>query len=103
MARLDSNDVRRALLGKMQATEDNRHDVYFHICDDDGQKVAFTRLSHGRKETLGDHRVSEMARQLRLDDAESLVQLVRCPLDRDAALQMMKRNPTDAARYRQKR
>lgn len=33
-----------------------------------------------------------MALQLRLDDAASLVNLVQCSLDRDHALEMMKKN-----------
>lgn len=77
----------------MRAEQKNKHDVYWSIYDDEGVRICFTRVSHGAKETLRSSRVNEMARQLRLDDSQSLVDLVQCTLNRENALAMMKRNP----------
>jgi len=93
MATLESDDVAAALLTKMGAVTRNKHDIYYNIFDKAGTKLASTRISHGGKETLGASRVREMALQLRLDDATSLVNLVQCSLSREQALEMMKRNP----------
>jgi hypothetical protein len=96
MPTLDSDAVAAALKRKMKAVIRNKHDVYYDIYDAAGQKVCFTRISHGPKETLRSGRVREMALQLRLDDDTSLVNLVDCSLDREHALQMMKKNPRHA-------
>jgi hypothetical protein len=101
MPSLQSDKVERALTKKLNAERDNNHDRYLNIYDNDGLKVCYTRISHGSKETLSTRRVSEMAGQLRLDNAQSLVNLVNCSLDRDAALVMIKRNPKYAGRFRQ--
>jgi hypothetical protein len=101
MPSLQSNAVESALRKKMKAERSNKHDRYLNIYDDEGLKVCYTRISHGAKETLSTNRVSQMASQLRLDNAQSLVNLVNCSLDGDAALAMMKRNPKYTGHFRQ--
>lgn len=93
MPRLESDAVAAALKGKMVCEIRNRHDVYYDVYDDDGKRICFTRISHGPKETLTAGRVRAMAAQLCLDNDHSLVELVQCTLDREHALEMMKRNP----------
>jgi hypothetical protein len=99
MARLGSDDVAAALCTKLDATVKSKHDIYYVIRDEDGTQISYTRISHGPRHTLSDRRVSEMARQLRLDGAQSLVDLVQCALERDGALGMMRANPSGWSRY----
>jgi hypothetical protein len=96
MPTLDSDDVAAALKSKMKAEIKNKHDIYYNVYDVDGSKLCFTRISHGSKETLRTRRVAKMASQLRLDDSESLVNLVKCTLSKEDALEQMRKNPRDA-------
>lgn len=92
MASIDSDRLNSALTGKMRATVEHKHHIYYSIYDDDNVKLAVTSMSHGTKRTLGDRVAGLMARQLHLDNASSLVQLANCPLSRENAVAMMKRN-----------
>lgn len=101
MPTLDSDQVARALLDKMQATTEDRRHKFFYICDDEGRRIAQTWISHGRRHAISGSLVTQMARQLRLDTSINLVNLVRCPLSRDEALAMMQENragPSDPTR-----
>jgi hypothetical protein len=92
MAGLESNKVERALLGKMKAERRDSVDWRYVIYNDKGKQVSVTRISKGPKHTLGPGRVSLMARQLRLDNAKQLIDLVNCPLSREQALEIMEAN-----------
>lgn len=101
MARLESKDVEKALLGKMKAEREDTGDWYYIIYDEQGYEVSSTSISKGAKHTLGDNRVSQMAHQLRLDTSRQFVQLVNCTLNREEALEIMIRNrPTGSKRQR---
>lgn len=95
MPSLKSHDIRDALISKMKATEDKkRHDPYYIIKDDTGRIVATTSISHGRTEPLGPKRIAKMAGrgQLNLDADDQLVDLIKCPLSREDALDIMRKN-----------
>lgn len=92
MATLESDKVDKALRGKMQAARIDTGDWYYLIKDEDGIVIASTSLSKGSKHTLGAKRVSEMARQLNLDNVREFTELVRCTLSREAAIVIMKEN-----------
>jgi len=92
MARLESSDVDRALRFKMHAVRKDKADWYYIICNDDGVAISSTSISKGSKETLRDGRVRDMARQLGLDTSQQLVELVRCSLSREKALEIMEAN-----------
>ena len=92
MARLESDKVDRALRNKMKADRVDSGDWYYVIQDEEGLDIASTSISKGAKETLGDNRVSQMARQLRFDNANQFVQFVKCTISREDALKRMKRN-----------
>ena len=94
MAILDSDKVEKALKSKMKAERDGEDsgDWYFYVKDEEGIEIASTSMSKGAKETLGNNRVSQMARQLRFDNTNQFVQFVRCTVSREEALKTMKRN-----------
>jgi len=94
MARLESNKVEQALRYTMKAEREDSGDWYFYIKDEEGIEIASTSISKGSKETLGDRRVSQMARQLRFDNTNQFVQFVKCTVSREDALKAMKRNYT---------
>jgi hypothetical protein len=94
VAALEAREVKQALTTKMHAkvtTKRGGHDYYI-ICDEAGRELASTSFSRGANETLGSGRVSDMWKQLHLDSEKSLADLVRCPLSRHGALEMMSRN-----------
>lgn len=92
MARLESDKVDRALRSKLKADREDSGDWYYTIKDEEGLDIASTSISKGAKETLGDNRVSQRARQLRFDNANQFVQFVKCTISREDALKIMKRN-----------
>ncbi len=92
MARLELDKVDKALRRKMKADREDFGDWFYIIQDEEGVEIASTSISKGAKETLGDKRVSEMAKQLRFDSHDQFVQFVRCTVSRDDALKTMKRN-----------
>lgn len=92
MATLESDNVDRALRSKMKADRKDRADWYYIIRNDQGIQIASTSISKGSKETLRAGRVSAMARQLGLDTAQQLVDLIKCPLSREDALKIIERN-----------
>ena len=92
MARLESNKVEQALRYKMKAEREDSGDWYYYIKDEEGVEIASTIMSKGAKETLSDGRVSQMAKQLRFDNANQFVQFVKCTISREEALKTMKRN-----------
>lgn len=96
MPTIESDKVDRALRGKMKAERQDSRDWYYLIYNDQGILVSSTSISKGAKETLGANRVSQMARQLCLNKSQLLVDLVSCPLSREAALKIMEANcPVD--------
>lgn len=92
MTRLESDKVEKALRSKMKAEREDSGDWYFFIKNEEGLEIASTSISKGAKETLRDHRVSQMAKQLRFDSTDQFVQFVRCTVSRDEALKTMNRN-----------
>jgi hypothetical protein len=100
MATLESDKVDRALRGKMQAERSDAGDWFFVICDNEGNVIASTSLSKGAKHTLSEIRVNQMAHQLRLSTSKQFVDLVKCTLDREEALKIMKSNPSSSTRRR---
>ncbi len=101
MAVLESVDVEKALMARMKTKRQESGDWYYIVCDDQGVVVGSTSISKGAKHTLGPKRISQMAHQLNLNKSQLLVDLVRCPLKREKALDIMKTNslpgnPVDA-------
>ena len=92
MARLESDKVDKVLRSKLKADREDSGDWYYVVKDEEGLDIASTSISKGAKETLGDNRVSQMARQLRFDNANQFVQFVKCAISREDALKIMKRN-----------
>jgi hypothetical protein len=79
----------------MQATVVRKHHVYFYIRDYDGSVVGYTFISNGARQPLGDYLLRQVRAQLNLETRDQLLDLVRCPLSRDAALGIMRRNTSD--------
>ena len=93
MPALDSDKVDKALRKKLAAqVEEDIHDKYYLILDEEGREIASTSISHGPKYTITDRLVTPMARQLCLGKTENFVNLVRCPLSGDEALRLIKEN-----------
>lgn len=92
MATLESDDVDRVLRSKMQAERYSRGDWYYVIRNEQGVQISSTSISKGSKATLSSGRVRDMARQLGLDTSQQLVDLVRCTLSRDKALEIIETN-----------
>ncbi len=92
MATLESDKVDRALTGKLKATRQDSGDWYYLVHNNHGIIVATASISKGAKHTLGHNRVSQMARQLRLNKPQLLVDLVSCTLKREDALKIMESN-----------
>jgi hypothetical protein len=92
MATIESDKMAKALLGKMQAERLDSVDWRYVVSNDQGKQVSVTRISKGSKHTLGDKRISLMARQLGLDTAQQLRNLVSCSLSREEALKIMEAN-----------
>ncbi len=79
MAKLDSEETRKRLTGKLGCQEDPKKDhIWFVLCDQDGTILGKTKISHGPRHDIGDHLLSLMARQLRLGTSGNLVGLVNC-------------------------
>ena len=78
-------------MAKMKAERRESGDWYY-IVDDQGVVVGSTSISKGAKHTLGHKRISQMAHQLNLNKSQLFVDLVRCPLKREKALEIMKIN-----------
>lgn len=92
MGRLESNETDRALRSKMKAERLDRADWYYKIYNKEGIFVASTSISKGSKETLRDNRVREMAHQLGLSTSQQFIDLVKCTLSREDALEIMASN-----------
>jgi|SRR5205823_301741 len=101
MARLESDQVDRALRSKMKAERLDKADWFYKIYNEDGIFISSTSISKGSKETLRDRRVKDMARQLGLDTPQQFVELVSCTLNRKDALVIIEKNrPPGTPRYR---
>ncbi len=92
MATVDSDKVDRALRGKMMVERKGSGDWWYLVRNDNGIVVASTSLSRGAKHTLGPNRVSQMARQLRLNKPQHFIDLISCTLSREDALKIMEDN-----------
>ncbi len=87
MTTLKVRQVDRALTAKLGFEwHDAHHRIYRLYLD--GQLVARTFVSHGRRE-LADFHVNQMAKQMRLSRHEFLA-AVECPLDRDACYALIR-------------
>ncbi|MBV8695009.1 MAG: hypothetical protein JO125_03560 [Chloroflexi bacterium] len=92
MAGLESDKVEKALLGKMRAERREGRDWKYIIYNDQKKQIARTLLSKGAKHSLGPNRVAAMARQLGLESAKQLRDVVDCTLSRDKAIEIIDRN-----------
>lgn len=92
MATIESDKVDRALRGKMNAERQDSKDWYYLIYNEQSVLISTTSISKGAKETLRANRISQMARQLCLNKAQLLVDLVSCSLSREDALKVMEAN-----------
>jgi len=92
MGRLESDETDKALRRKMQAVRLDRADWYYKIYNEQGVFVSSTSISKGSKETLRDQRVRDMAHQLGLNTAQELIDLVKCTLSREDALEIIQIN-----------
>ena len=92
MATLESDKVDAALRNKMKAERRDSVDWRYIVYNEQGKQLSVTRISKGAKHTLGASRISLMARQLGLDNAKQLVDLVSCSLGREAALRIIEAN-----------
>jgi len=76
----------------MQAVRLDRADWYYKIYNEQGVFVSSTSISKGSKETLRDQRVRDMAHQLGLNTAQEFIDLVKCTLSREDALEIIQIN-----------
>ena len=100
MATLESDKVVKSLRNKMQAERVDTGDWFFIRYNDKGDFVASTSISKGAKHTLSEIRVNQMAHQLRLSTSKQFVDLVKCTLSREEALEIMESNPPSSSRMR---
>jgi len=93
MPSLDSDKVERALKRKLKdQVEKSTNDKFYLICNASGNEIASTSISHGPKHSLSSKRISVMARQLCLETADNLADLVRCSLSGEDALTIIEKN-----------
>ena len=77
--------------GKMGCeVEDSKRDHDWYLVADQGKFLSRTCLSKGKKHTLFEKRVSEMARQLGLGTASNFVKFVDCTLTKEGALEIIR-------------
>jgi hypothetical protein len=91
MAKIDSEETRKQLIGKLGCKEDRTKD---HICftleDQDGTILGNTKISHGPRHDIGDSLIKMMSRQLRLGTSANLKGLVDCTKTRDECLKIIR-------------
>ena len=85
---LTTSTIESCLRGKLKATDEETHHTYYIVCDEDGNRVARTKLSHGFRSSrqLGDNLRNDIKRQLRLQRRADLEALVECEMSREAYL-----------------
>jgi len=84
MAKLDSEETRKKLTGKLGCEENTQKDhIWFTLRDQDGTILGRTKISHGPRHDIGDTLISLMAKQLRLGSANNLKGLVDCSKTRE--------------------
>jgi hypothetical protein len=86
MGRLESDETDKALRGKMKAERLDRADWYYKVYNEQNIFVSSTSISKGSKETLRDHRVRDMARQLGFSTSQQFIAFVKCRISREEAL-----------------
>ena len=77
--------VKRALINKLQAKEEDRKHLAYLVFDDDGTFLGETYISHGEIE-IGDPLLGQMARQLKITP-QLWKGIIRCPQGRGEYLQ----------------
>jgi hypothetical protein len=89
MSARKSRQIKQSLTNKGFKETNNDHH-YFHLYNNGEKTNIVTKISHGQKE-CGDDRLSQMARQLRLNrkDFDSLID---CTLGEEAYKRMLKDN-----------
>lgn len=91
MAALDSEEVKRILLSKLGCEPDNKRDhFWFVLKDEDGTLLARTCISHGPRHDIGPKLVTKMARQLKLQTAGLLIELVACTKTKEECLAVIR-------------
>jgi hypothetical protein len=77
----DRDSIEKALAKKGFRKEDSHHRYYTYY---DGDKCTgiYTYISTGTKyKVYDDHLLSQMYKQLKLDDRQQLLRLIDCPMD----------------------
>jgi len=91
MAKLDSEETRKQLTGKLGCKEDRKKDhIVFVLRDKDGTILGRTKISHGPRYDIRDTLISYMAKQLRLGISGNLVGLVDCTKNKDECLRIIR-------------
>jgi hypothetical protein len=91
MAALDSDDVRSMLKTKMRCPEEKSDHYWYTLFDDDGKTIlGRTHVSLGAKHVLGETLIHLMTRQLHFGTSGNFVKMVRCTLDREDCLAIIR-------------
>ena len=95
MPRVKVSEIEGCLTGKLEATEKDSKHRRFKVFDDNGNLVATTSLSHGWRasDEISDQMFSLIRRELRLDRASELSDLIACPLSRADYLKIATGSP----------
>lgn len=85
---LTTSTIESYLRGKLKATVEETYHAYYVVCDEDGNRVARTKLSHGFRGSLrlGDTLINDIKRQLRLQHRADPEALVECEMSRETYL-----------------
>lgn len=90
MASLDSADVAHALKTKLRCVEERDRDHIWFELYDGSVLLARTKISHGASHPLGDTLIHLMAVQMRLGTNNNFLRMVRCQLNREDCLAIIK-------------
>lgn len=91
MASLDSDKVDAALENKLGCEVDRTHaDHNIYYVRENEVFLARTKISKGPKHTLSDTLVMLMARQLQVGGSGNLAKLVRCTMDKNECLDIIR-------------
>lgn len=97
-------DFKGALTRKLHAKLEPRggDDYYIILAEDGKTELASTSFSRKHNETLAPNRLSQMWKQLHLNDKQDIYDLVDCPLTGEEARARMVRNwPPGSSRLKQ--
>lgn len=94
MSSKTSAEIRKAFLKKgFVNIRNTKHQIYAPT-DENGKQIArvSTELSNDKKKEYHDSLLSDMRKQLGLDDKKQLLDLINCPLSKKEYLKILRKN-----------